>query len=61
MINPGKDVSLCVMGDFNEIVTQDEKVGGRPRPLVQMEDLKLVLETNGLLDLGWKEQKFTWS
>lgn len=26
-----------------------------------MEAFKVALETNGVIDLGWKEQKFTWS
>lgn len=29
-INPGTDAKWCVMGDFNEITTLDQKVGGRP-------------------------------
>lgn len=49
------------MEDFNEITTQDQKVGGRPRPLSQMVAFKLALETNDLVDLGWKEHKSTWS
>lgn len=55
------DASWCVMGDFNKITIEDEKVGGRPRSLFQMEVFTSALETNDLLDLGWKEQKFTWS
>lgn len=42
----------CVLGDFNEIVTQDEKLGGKPRPKKQMEDFRLALDRNGLVDLG---------
>lgn len=50
-----------MIGDFNELTTQDEKIGGRPRPRPQMEAFKSALDANGLLDLGWVNQKFTWS
>lgn len=43
-INLEPKASLCVLGDFNKITTQDEKIGGRPRPLNQMEALKRLLK-----------------
>lgn len=60
-INQGINNHWCVIGDSNEITTQDEKLGGRLRPLRQMAKFWIALEVNGLLDLGWKKQKFTWS
>lgn len=51
----------CVMGNFNEIVSQDEKQGGQLRPTKQMEDFKHALETNCLFDLGWQGTKYTWT
>lgn len=57
----GSEMAQCILGNFNEIVTQDEKIGGRSRPRKQMEDFRLALERNGLVDLGWKNQKFTQS
>lgn len=33
----------CIVGDFNEIVTNDEKVEGRPGPRKQMERFREVL------------------
>lgn len=51
----------CVLGDFNEIIKQEEKHGGHPRPAKQMEGFKLALEANGLFDLGWQDTKYTWS
>lgn len=50
-----------MIGDFNEIVTQDEKLRGRPRPNKQMEDFKIAFERNALVDLGWTNPKYTWS
>lgn len=55
------DLGWCVLRDFNEIVTQDKRMGGRPRLGKQMEDFKVALERNGLVDLGWKNQKYTLS
>jgi endonuclease/exonuclease/phosphatase family metal-dependent hydrolase len=51
---------MCI-GDFNEIVEQDEKVGGALRRDGQMEQFQNVLEYCGLSDLGFKGSKFTWS
>ncbi|KAL8555482.1 hypothetical protein ACS0TY_003331 [Phlomoides rotata] len=42
---------LC-LGDFNEILFNYEKRGGVPRRKSRMEDFRLCLERNGLMDLG---------
>lgn len=60
-INPRSEASWCVLGDFNEITTQNKKMRGRLRPLNQMEAFKLALNSNGLLNLGWKGKKYTLS
>lgn len=60
-IYQGDGGQWCIIGDLNEIITQDEKIGGRPRPQKQMEQFRSVLESNGLIDMEWKNQKFTWS
>lgn len=49
------------MGDFNEVLCQDEKKGGR---LVTHDKAKLfkeVINTNGLIDLGYSGIPYTWS
>ncbi|KAG7943393.1 hypothetical protein I3843_15G036000 [Carya illinoinensis] len=53
--------SAVAVGDFNEILTQDEKEGGRDRDENQMELFREVVEHGQLFDLGWNGQKFTWS
>lgn len=40
---------------------QYEKSGGNSRPLRQIEQFRKFIDTNGLLDLGWKAQFFTRS
>lgn len=44
MLNPARNMPWCVINDFNEIVCQNEKVGGRPRPERQMSDFRQALE-----------------
>jgi hypothetical protein len=50
-----------VVGDFNEIVNQSEKIGGAQRREGQMVLFRNVLEDCGLSDLGFLGSKFTWS
>lgn len=51
----------CVIRDFNEITSQNEKWGGNLRSEVQMEKFWNALLVNGLSDLGWKGNKFAQS
>ena len=51
---------LCA-SDFNEILKQSEKVGGRLRPYSQMQIFREALDECGLMDLGFKGSPFTWS
>lgn len=60
-INQDKANPWCVIGDFNEILHQDEKQGCRSHPRNQMTTFKNALEVNGLFDIGCKGSKFTWS
>lgn len=36
-------------------------MGGRLCPTHQMQKFRHALEVNGLYDLGWRGQKFTWA
>ena len=47
-------------GDFNEITKAHEKLGGRPRPVKQMEAFREVLDECGFKDLGFVGSKYTW-
>ncbi|KAG2707872.1 hypothetical protein I3760_05G166100 [Carya illinoinensis] len=49
-----------VIGDFNEILFNDEKVGGNTRNENLMRSFRNTLEEGNLFDLGWKRNKFTW-
>ncbi|XP_042983163.1 uncharacterized protein LOC122312584 [Carya illinoinensis] len=55
---PGE--AWLIMGDFNEILYQHEKKGGKPRPARQLLEFRDVLEECSLRDLGFSGPKFTW-
>lgn len=51
----------CVMfGDFNEIMSQDEKKGGNPRSERAMDAFRGAIDGCGLCDLGYRGSWFTW-
>ena len=50
---------LCC-GDFNEILSMEEKQGRLPRPLRPMVDFREALLFCGLADLGYHGNIFTW-
>lgn len=50
-----------VMGDFNEILTQPEKQGGRCHTSLHIKQCHNAIESIGLNNLGWKGQKYTQS
>ncbi|XP_042944640.1 uncharacterized protein LOC122278525 [Carya illinoinensis] len=43
-LKPVNNQGWCVIGDFNEIVSQSEKVGGKERPEGQMDEFRHCLE-----------------
>ncbi|KAL5567359.1 hypothetical protein UlMin_030523 [Ulmus minor] len=49
-----------VGGDFNEILLDSEKRGGRPRALAQMRNFQSCLDLCGLKDLSFSGEQFTW-
>ncbi|XP_042962601.1 uncharacterized protein LOC122296871 [Carya illinoinensis] len=60
-INTGKGTAWCVAGDFNEIFSQKEKVGGKMRVDHQMAQFQVALESNNLYDAGCVGNPFIWS
>ncbi|CAM8995780.1 unnamed protein product [Rhodiola kirilowii] len=51
----------CVVGDFNEICTSSETTSRNVSRLIHMEHFREVLMDCGLMDLGYKGSKFTYS
>ncbi|XP_042974832.1 uncharacterized protein LOC122306468 [Carya illinoinensis] len=60
-IKPDDSTPWMCCGDFNEIVCQDEKMGGGPRPYNQMEIFRNTLEWCSLSSLVTKGPCFTWA
>ena len=52
---------LCY-GDFNEILSREEKLGGGgvPRPQRQMDGFRELVNIYGFKDLGYSGPDFTW-
>ncbi|KAM0913489.1 hypothetical protein ACQ4PT_012126 [Festuca glaucescens] len=55
------DLPWLCMGDFNEVVSQLEQLGGNPRSQANMAGFRDCLEHCGLSDLGYKGYDFTWN
>ncbi|XP_060200473.1 uncharacterized protein LOC132628728 [Lycium barbarum] len=62
MYNLASDMTLpwLVGGDFNVIVDEEEKYGGLPVTLNEVEDFRHCIQTCNLSDLGYKGSIFTW-
>ena len=50
---------LC-LGDFNEILLGEEKLGGLPRPQQQMDSFQCAVNRCGFKDMGYSGLAFTW-
>ncbi|XP_075636519.1 uncharacterized protein LOC142608713 [Castanea sativa] len=60
-LNSRRETPWLCCGDFNEIILQDEKLGGATRPHVQMQTFREVIDKCGFMDLGYEGSKYTWS
>ncbi|XP_059432574.1 uncharacterized protein LOC132165893 [Corylus avellana] len=62
-MDAGKDYIgpwLCI-GDFNMILSQSEKYGGRPYACSSNDPFHSFLDSFGMIDLGFSGNPFTWS
>lgn len=50
----------CMIGDFNDIVSMEEKRGGRVQPRSLIEGFSEAINNCGLEDLGFVGDHFTW-
>ncbi len=60
-LHRSRSMPWFVMGDFNEITSQDEQWGRGDWSLVQMEGFREILYEVSLQDLGYFGSDFTWS
>ncbi|KAF7844864.1 reverse transcriptase [Senna tora] len=57
---PEINMPWIIGGDFNEVLSQDEKWGLRPASNARIREFKHCIDSCGLVDLGYSGQKFTW-
>lgn len=50
-----------VIGDFNEIMEEGEKIEGNPKLPSQMEEFRTVINECALMDMGFFGHAFTWN
>ncbi|CAN6710400.1 unnamed protein product [Malus baccata var. baccata] len=56
-----QDRDCCLLiGDFNDILCNEEKEGGNYRPASSMRDFREFVARNELMDLGYEGYPFTW-
>lgn len=55
------EVLGVVGGDFNDVLTSEEKLGGKKISQKKTKILWDYINTCNLIDLGFKDPKFTWS
>ncbi|GAA0145187.1 hypothetical protein LIER_05439 [Lithospermum erythrorhizon] len=62
LLHGSSDLSIIFIGDFNEILSDDEYVSQRRlRPQWQMDSFRYVVKDCGMIDIGYSGIAFTWS
>lgn len=59
--SPSSGTPWLVAGDLNEVLSGSEKWGGRIVNSSQAQEYKNWMNANGLIDLGYQGQDFTWT
>ncbi|KAF8092597.1 hypothetical protein N665_0410s0009, partial [Sinapis alba] len=55
-----RNEAWILLGDFNEILGNHEKIGGRERPAVSFQDFRNLVRNNNLLDVKSIGNRFSW-
>lgn len=50
-----------LMGDWNQVLSLEDKQGGRPVTITQSQQLWQMISANSLIDLGFSGGHFTWT
>ncbi|RYR34020.1 hypothetical protein Ahy_A10g048732 [Arachis hypogaea] len=58
--NISKEEPQTYMDDFNDILSQDEKVGFHPQPKNCLETFRKFVDDNGLMEVDLKGSIYTW-
>ena len=61
--NLAVNISLpwLLLGDFNDMISEEEKLGGLPVNRTRMMAFRNCLDNYGLMDLGFHGPRFTWT
>lgn len=59
-LRPANSAAWCCLGDFNEILFQEDKDGVRPPNQLQIDVFRNFVDGNTLIDLDLKGSRFTW-
>lgn len=54
------ELPWCIIGDFNDLMYKEEKIGGNQHPTRLLHGFTDVVNECGLQDLGFIGDKFTW-
>ncbi|XP_072084623.1 uncharacterized protein [Arachis hypogaea] len=60
LVNNNLAQPRILIGDFNDVISQDEKVGLHPKPSSQIESFRNFVHENAVLDLELQGMQFTW-
>ena len=55
------DLPWALMGDFNEVLSEDEKYGGNPICQRRVRAIKECMDDCNMMDLGFSGPKYTWT
>ncbi|RYR34982.1 hypothetical protein Ahy_A10g050058 isoform B [Arachis hypogaea] len=58
--NQNQNEPQLFIGDYNDILNQEEKVGLHPKPREKMKEFRKFVNGNRLMDIDLKGGKFTW-
>ncbi|XP_015969290.1 uncharacterized protein LOC107492746 [Arachis duranensis] len=58
--NGSREEPQAFLGDFNDILNQDEKVGLHPQPRIYLNTFKRFVDENLLMDIDLKGSRYTW-
>ena len=60
LLHQQNSLPWCCVGDYNELTSTDEKVGGVIRLERQMQEFRDAIDYCGFIDLGFVGEPFTW-
>ncbi|RYR00402.1 hypothetical protein Ahy_B07g088524 [Arachis hypogaea] len=58
--NRSREEPQAFLGDFNDILNQDEKVGFHPQPRTYLNNFRRFVDENRLMDIDLKGSRYTW-